>query len=240
MLWIPPIRPDHFGKKMKIKKSFWLTFFRPTTLNSILYTHAKPRDLSICGSFVYYMLDVSTIQWSHDIIYTQNLPLAHLWRHYDVIKLTNKTLERTNWMSIHVIRDYASKNKNQVKRFCKLFTSFSSFSRIIFYTRENHLICDIIIIVIIALTLILTKNITIFNFAMLWTMVIHQNNVPKRSLGPNKDVAFSEVWVRMSTNFTFLITSMMLLKFSSCSSFKIFQKSEKNCRKSVKKGVKKW
>ena len=141
-------------------------FFRPTTLNSILYTHAKPRDLSICGSFVYYMLDVSTIQWSHDIIYTQNLHLAHLWRHYDVIKLANKTLERTNWMSIRVIRDYASKKKNQVRSFCKPLTSFLSFSCIISYTRENHLISDIII-AIIALTLVLTKNITIFNFAML-------------------------------------------------------------------------
>ena len=138
------------------EKSFWLTFFRQTTLISILYTHAKPRDLSICGSFVYYMLDVSTIQWSHDIIYTQNLHLAHLWRHYGVIKLANKTLERRKWMSIHVIRDYASKNKNQVRRFCKLLSSFSSFSRIISYTRENHWISDIII-AIRALTLVLTK-----------------------------------------------------------------------------------
>ena len=29
---------------------------------------------------------------------------------------------------------------------------------------------------------------------MLWTIVIHQNNVAKSSLGPNKDVALSEVW----------------------------------------------
>ena len=69
--------------------------------------------------------------------------------------------------------------------------------RIISYTRENHLISDIII-AIIALTLVLTKNITNFCFAMLWTKVIHQNNVPKSSLGPNKGVALSEVWDQMS------------------------------------------
>ena len=123
-----------------------------------------------------------------------NLHLAHLWRYYGVFKLASKTLERTIRMSIHVIRDYASKNRNQVKRFCKLFTSFSSFWRIIPYTRENHLICDIIIVAIIALTLVLTKNITIFYFAMLWTKVIHQNNVAKSSLGANKGVALSEIW----------------------------------------------
>ena len=95
--------------------------------------------------------------------------------------------------------DYASKNKNQLNSFWKLFTSFSSFWRIIPYTRENHLICDIII-AIIALTLILTKKITIFCFAMLWAIVIDQNSVPKSSLGPNKGVAFSEIWVRVSSN----------------------------------------
>ena len=89
--------------------------------------------------------------------------------------------------------DYASKNKNQLNSFWKLFTSFSSFSRIIPYTRENHLISDIII-ANTALTLVLTKNITIFNFAMLWAIVIHQNNVAKSSLGANKGVALSEIW----------------------------------------------
>ena len=49
-----------------------------------------------------------------------------------------------------------------------------------------------------ALTLVLTKKITIFCFAMLWTIVIHQNNIPKSSLGPNKGVAFPEVWDQMS------------------------------------------
>ena len=126
-----------------------------------------------------------------------NLHLAHLWRHYDVIKLASKTLERTNLMPIYVIRNYASKNKNQVRRFCKLLTSFSSFSRIISYTRKNHLISDIII-ANIPLTLVLTKNVTIFCFAMLWTKVIHQINVAKSSLGPNKGVAFSEIWDQMS------------------------------------------
>ena len=192
------------------------------------------------------MLDVSTIQWSHDIIYTQNLHLAHLWRHYGVIKLANKTLERTKWMSIHVIRDYASKNKNQVRRFCKLLFSFSSFSRIISYTRENHWISDIII-AIRALTLVLTKKITIFFFAIVWAIVIHQNNVPKSSLGPNKGVAFSEVWDQMS--FPVATNSSTTIQHAQYTSdlnedqpkkSKNFQKSEKICRKNVKKGVKKW
>ena len=45
--------------------------------------------------------------------------MTSLWRHYDVIKLAAVIFERRIWMSIHVIRDYASKNENQVKKFCK-------------------------------------------------------------------------------------------------------------------------
>ena len=46
----------------KCKRKKLLThFFRQTTLNSIFYTHAKPRDLSIFGYFVHYRLEVSTI-----------------------------------------------------------------------------------------------------------------------------------------------------------------------------------
>ena len=41
------------------------------------------------------------------------------WRHYDVIKLAAVIFEQRLWMSIHVVRDYASKNENQLKKFCK-------------------------------------------------------------------------------------------------------------------------
>ena len=45
--------------------------------------------------------------------------MTSLWRHYDVIKLADVIYERRIWMSIHVVSDYASKNENQVKKFCK-------------------------------------------------------------------------------------------------------------------------
>ena len=45
--------------------------------------------------------------------------MTSLWRHYDVIKLADVIFERRIWMSIHVVSDYASKNENQVKKFCK-------------------------------------------------------------------------------------------------------------------------
>ena len=45
--------------------------------------------------------------------------MTSLWRHYDVIKQSDAIFERRFWMLIHVVRDNASKNENQVKKFCK-------------------------------------------------------------------------------------------------------------------------
>ena len=45
--------------------------------------------------------------------------MTSLWRHYDVIKQADVTFEQRLWVSIHVVSDYASKNENQVKKFCK-------------------------------------------------------------------------------------------------------------------------
>ena len=45
--------------------------------------------------------------------------MTSLWRHYDVIKQAAVIFEPRLWMPIQVVRDYASKNENQVKKFCK-------------------------------------------------------------------------------------------------------------------------
>ena len=90
-----------------------------------------------------------------------------------------------------------------------------------------------------ALTLVLTKNITIFCFAMLWTIVNHQNNVAKSSLGPNKDVAFPEVWVRVSSNsFVLLLALMTVIYFNEDPPKKNqnFKKSEKILSKKRQNG----